>query len=65
MMLVRYLKHNGTMGEIPDWYPLMVAAKWIGCKPWELAQVNPAWEEWALIAMSAEAEAGKVEQPSA
>lgn len=44
-------------GEMPDWYPLIVAARYLGVPPWELARVPRFWEEVALIARAAEADA--------
>lgn len=41
----------------PDWYPLIKAAKYLGVDPWELAARSQAWTNWALAAMTAEAEA--------
>jgi len=42
------------MGECPDWYPLLKAARYMGVAPWELAERPIAWQEWALMAESAE-----------
>lgn len=43
-------------GELPDWYPLLRAAKYLGVAPWELAEQSASWMRWAIIAESAEAE---------
>lgn len=40
------------MGEVPSWYPLLQAAKYLGVAPWELA-TKPQW--WTSIALAAEA----------
>jgi len=32
---------------MPDWYPLIKAARVLGCKPWELMDQPPAWVSWA------------------
>lgn len=42
------------MGEIPDWYPLILAAKYLGVPPWELARQPLFWTEVALAAQDAE-----------
>ncbi len=59
MMLTRYLKHEGALGECPDWYPLLVAARYLGVPPWELAKQSKVWMDWALAASAAEALASK------
>jgi len=40
---------------MPDWYPLLKAAKYLGVAPWELAEQSIWWRDIALKAMSAEA----------
>jgi hypothetical protein len=42
------------MGEQPEWYPLVRAAKYLGVPPWELARQPLYWTEVALAAMDAE-----------
>lgn len=42
------------MGECPDWYPLIRAARYLGVPPWELAQQPAVWQDWALAAEQAE-----------
>ena len=42
------------MGAMPEWYPLMRAARWLGVKPWELAEQPQIWQERALLAENAE-----------
>ncbi len=48
------------MGECPDWYPIIQAAKYLGCNPWELMGESIYWKDKALIAISAENEAQKI-----
>lgn len=45
------------MGSVPDWYRLVRAARYYGVAPWELADRSVYWQELALMAESAEAEA--------
>lgn len=51
------------MGEPPDWYLLLRAARYLGVAPWDLAEKPAIWRDWALIAeseeISAEAERAK------
>ena len=42
---------------MPEWYPLIRAARCLGVAPWELLEQRSTWLEWALIAESAENEA--------
>lgn len=44
------------MGECPDWYPLMRAARWMGVPAWELAEQPQVWTDWALIALAVDEE---------
>lgn len=39
------------MGEVPDWFILLKAARYLGVPPWDLAQ-KPYW--WINIAIAAE-----------
>ncbi len=48
---------EGDVGEPPDWYLLIRAARYLGVAPWDLAERSVVWRDWALIAESAEAEA--------
>ncbi len=48
------------MGECPDWYPIIQAAKYLNCKPWELMEVSIYWQDKAIICISAENEAQKI-----
>jgi hypothetical protein len=60
--LRRYLVTDGAMGEVPEWFSLITAARYLGVPPWDLA-VRPAW--WmhvALAAQSAENAASKRKQ---
>lgn len=43
------------MGELPAWYNLMRAAKWMGVSPWDLLEAPLIWQDWALEAQAAEA----------
>ena len=45
------------MGALPDWYPLLRAARYLQVAPWELAARPIVWVDWALMAESAENEA--------
>jgi hypothetical protein len=45
------------MGEVPEWYAVLRAAKYIGCPPWELAAQPEIWRQWALAAEGIEAAA--------
>lgn len=47
------------MGYLPDWYPLLRAAKYLGCPPWELYEQSIVWQAWALMAERAEADGVK------
>lgn len=51
------------MGELPDWYSLITAARYLKVAPWVLAQQPIAWREWALEAQAAEAEARQAMRP--
>jgi hypothetical protein len=39
---------------MPDWYPLIKAARYLGVAPWELADQPQVWMAWALTAEAAE-----------
>lgn len=43
--------------RIPDWYPLLRAARYLKVAPWELMEQPMAWQQWANIAEAAEIEA--------
>jgi hypothetical protein len=40
---------------MPEWYPLISAARYMYVAPWELLEQSAVWRDWALIAQSAEA----------
>lgn len=42
------------MGEVPEWYPLIVAARYLEVPPWELWERPTAWRDMALASMKAE-----------
>lgn len=43
------------MGELPEWYQVIRAARALHIAPWELAHRPRVWVQWALAAESAEA----------
>ena len=45
------------MGVVPDWYPLIRAARYLGVPPWELAKQPSMWMTLALMSEKAEVEA--------
>jgi len=47
------------MGECPDWYPLLQAARYLRVAPWDLIDQNIFWRRIALDAQAAEAHARK------
>ncbi len=51
---------NGKMGACPDWYNTMKAAQYLGVAPWDLMEQSIWWQEKAIIAMNAEAEADEI-----
>ena len=42
---------------MPDWYPILRAARYLGVPPWELLEQSSAWMQWAITAEGAENEA--------
>jgi hypothetical protein len=42
------------MGEIPDWYSHLSAAKYLGVAPWELGEQPVFWRNAALVAADVE-----------
>jgi hypothetical protein len=48
------------MGACPDWYAFIQAAKYLGVAPWKLLKQGVWWQDKALIAMSAEAQAREI-----
>ncbi len=47
------------MGEYPEWYRTIVAARWLGVPPWDLIERPAAWQEWAIAAADAQSEANE------
>ena len=48
------------MGEPPDWYKHIQAARYLKVDPERLLEMGLIWKNWALVAMSEEAEAQKI-----
>ena len=46
---------------MPDWWPLIQAARYLGVPPWELARQPAYWQQMALTAQAAEVEAARYE----
>ena len=44
---------------MPDWYPLIRAARYLGVPPWELLRQQPKWYFQALQAEKAELAGGQ------
>lgn len=38
------------MGEVPEWYELIEAARYLIVPPWELAEQSVVWVRWAIAA---------------
>lgn len=45
---------------MPDWYPLLRAARLMHIAPWELARQPTCWINWALTAELAECEGERI-----
>jgi hypothetical protein len=45
------------MGEMPDYYPLVRAARYLHVAPWELTEQAVWWQDVANICETAEGEA--------
>lgn len=45
---------------MPNWFPLVRAARYLGVPPWELARQPVAWMSWALTAERAESEGEQI-----
>lgn len=45
------------MGEAPDWYWHIRAAKYLGVAPWDLLEQPIIWHNWAVLAEEAESKA--------
>lgn len=41
---------------MPDWYPLMRAARWMRVAPWDLLKQPAVWQTWALESEKIDAE---------
>lgn len=57
--LGRWLFHAGQMGEMPDYFPIIRAARYLGVAPWDLAGLPEtkgchAWAVWANVCEAAE-----------
>ena len=52
------------VGEVPDWYPLIQAARYLQVPPWELAKQTSLWKYVAIAAMNAEAHAAEMKRKS-
>ena len=52
------------MGEVPEWYAVIRAAKYLWVAPWELLDAPVYWKQWAVMAENAEAEASKQKEAS-
>lgn len=50
---------------MPEWYPLMQAARYLGVPPWDLADQAECWTDWALSARNAEGVTQPRQQPAA
>lgn len=50
---------------MPDWYPLMAAARYLHVPPWELIKQSKIWQIWGLQAANAEEGARKFHQEQA
>lgn len=42
------------MGDVPEWYSLIAAARYLGVAPWDLVDRPTAWAHMANAAMDAE-----------
>ena len=54
------MKGKSQTWPYPEWYPLIVAARYYGVPPWELMQQSIWWIDKAFIAMTAEGQAAKI-----
>lgn len=57
--LRRFLVTEGRIGEVPLWYTLIQAARYLKVAPWDLAEKPAWWVHTALAAQAAEGEAQK------
>lgn len=45
------------MGDCPDWYATIQAAKYLNCAPWELIEQSIYWQDKAFVGMDGESQA--------
>jgi hypothetical protein len=64
-LLKRYLVTDGRIGEVPHWYRIINAARYLKVAPWELAQQSAFWLHAAESAQAAEAAAQNRRQRTA
>lgn len=50
------------MGECPETYALIQAAKYLGCTPWQLLEQGIYWSDKAFTYMTAEAQGQKIRE---
>lgn len=55
--LRRWLATNGLMGEVPHWYRVIRAARYLKVAPWDLLDRSAFWLHAAEEAHAAEVEA--------
>lgn len=55
--LKKFLVSGGRYGSMPDYYPLIKAARYLMVAPWDLAERGNCWQEWAFVCESAETQA--------
>lgn len=48
------------MGEPPDWYTHLQAARYLKVDPERLLEMGVYWKNWAIAAINEEAEAQKI-----
>jgi hypothetical protein len=53
---------DGQMGECPDWWVTIQAARYLGVAPWDLMNQSIYWTDKARTAITAEAGAAKIKQ---
>ena len=51
------------MGEVPEWYLVIRAARYLGVAPWDLIDQPQAWQQMALEAENAETDARNNDKP--
>ncbi len=61
--LRRFLATEGKVGYVPDWYPVIKAARYLGVPPWELVDRPAYWLHVALAAQGAEVSAEQRKSP--